>query len=363
MIPGIHINTVAELMLNYGVSGFYGVAVLYILYGISVALEGIYAISLNIPDGATGIVPAAAQRLSGKGMVGRSIRSYILGGIYGVAFATALMPLAFVILPSMQQFAQENMFLILLFASSYILLSDAKIQNIVAFVLAGLFGLYIFESGDYIFPMLAGFFTLPMLMIKTKAVDIEKEKECKNGIEWKIPAIATAATAVMYLIPGVATPTQIIILASIFANIKTEDFITALGAINASNIIYSIMMVDIIHKNRTGVAIIAQNMFETGMHDHAIIALIGSAAFALTAYAILPRIKDIVIFLKPFNEQIMKFILGAYLTLLVYLTSGGMGVFIMGIACAIGIITLITKARRTNLMGSIILNSLKYYYR
>lgn len=361
MIPGIHINTIAEMLYNYGVRGFHGVLALYVIYGISVALEGIYAISLNIPDGATGIVPAAAQRLSEKGMTGKSIYSYLQGGVYGIIIAIALLPILFVVLPVLQQFAQENMFLILLFATSYILLSDASIANFIAFALAGILGMFIFGKGDYIFPMFTGFFTLPMLMIKTKQVDIEKDY--KTSVGWKIPTIAAIATSVMYLIPGVATPTQIIILAGIFANIDTDDFITALGAINASNIIYSLLMTDIIHKGRTGVAIIAQNMFETGIYNHVVIVLAGAAVFLLFSRFSLEHMKEIVKFFRPFNTPIMKLILGIYITVLVYLTSGAMGVLVMGAACLVGVATLIMKARRTNLMGSIILNSLKYYYR
>ncbi len=363
MIPGLHINTVAELLYYFGVGGFGGVVLLYILYGISVALDSIYSIALNIPDGATGIAPTAAQQLSAKGEVGRGVYSYLMGGIIAVGASIVLIPLLLMLMPVLQPLLQANMFLVILFVASLMLLSDFSIANLAAFIIAGLFGFFVLNadtSGNLIFPMFVGFFTLPMLMLKTRALGVEAKYKAK--INWKIPILATLVTAFAYLIPGVATPTIIVVLAGLFTRIKNDEFVTALGAINASNLIFSILMIDIIGKARVGVAIVAQNMYHTFIFGDLMLALIGAAAFGITALLILHYLPNAIRFFSPFTHPLMKFVLALYLALLVFLINGAFGILILGMATIIGTLVLLIRARRTTLIGSIILNSLSYYF-
>ncbi len=359
MIPGLHINTIAEFMYHIGISGMSGVLILYIIYAIASALDGVYAISLCIPDGATGILPTASQRMSSEGKVGKAIYSYMTGGMLGVLFAMAMLPVLFILLPFIQPFVQQNMFLILIFAVSYVLLHNFRPVDLAVFLVAGIFGLYVLSGENLIFPMFLGFFTLPMLMLKVKHVDIEENYATK--IMPKIPFIASFATAIMYLVPGIATPSQIIILAGLFSSIKEEDFITALGAINASNIIYSITMLDIIGKARTGVAIVSEDMYSATLIEHVFIAVCGAIIFIVSAYIIRNNIKQVAEFFKTFNNPVMRLILGVYLIMLVYIINGGL--LVAGVATLLGTVTILLNAKRTNLMGSIILNVLKYYYR
>ncbi len=363
MIPGLHINTVAELLYYFGMSGFWGAFLLYILYGIATALDSIYSVALNIPDGATGIAPTAAQMLSAKGMVGRGVYSYIMGGVIGIGVSLVSLPILYTILPILQPFFQENMLPILLFASSLVLLNDFNVQNLAVFLIAGIFGMFVLNSGasdNLIFPMFVGFFTLPMLM--TKTVVLEVEEGYSKRIGWAAPIIASIVTAIAYMIPGVATPTMIIVFAGLFANIRDDEFVSALGAINTANIIFSIMMIDFIGKARTGVAIVVQNMYHTTMFWDFMLALAGASAFGIAALIILHSLPRAVNFFAPFTHPFMKLLLAVYLVLLTFLVSGAFGVLVMGVACAIGIFTLVAKARRANLMGSIIVNAVMYYF-
>jgi|GEM_PF-2875977 len=363
MIPGLHINTVAELLYHVGIYGFPGVFLLYFLFGISVALDAIYSIALNIPDGATGIAPTAAQQLSAQGAVGRGVYSYLMGGIIGVGMAIVCLPLFILIFPVIQPIMQENMFLAILFITSLVLLSEFSIANLAAFIISGVFGMFVLNNENaagLIFPMFVGFFTLPMLMLKTKALEVEEHYKAK--IDLKIPLIATVVTAFAYLLPGVATPTTIVVLAGLFTRIKEDEFVTALGAINASNIIFSLMMLDIIGKARIGVAVVAQNMYHTFMFGDFMIALLGAATFGIAALIILHFLPHAVKLFTPFMHPVMKILLALYLGMLVFLTNGPLGIMVLGIASVLGVFVLIIRARRANMMGSIIFNSLAYYF-
>lgn len=336
---------------------------LYVLYGISVALDSIYSIAINIPDGATGIAPTAAQQLSAKGEVGKGVYSYLMGGIIAVGICIVLIPFLAVLMPILIPFFQENMFLVLLFIVSLLLLSSFSIANVIAFAVAGLLGMLVLGDStqqNLVFPMFVGFFTLPMLMLKTRV--LQAEEKFKVSIRLWVPFVAVVLTALAYLVPGIATPTIIVVMAGLFTKIREDEFVTALGAINASTLIFSIVMIDIIGKARVGTAIIAQEMYRTFLFGDFMIALLGAAAFGITALVIIRNLRTAIEFFATFTHSSMKLVLGSYLVMLVFLTTGATGLLVLGAATAVGVLALIMSAHRTTLMGSIILNSLAYYF-
>lgn len=360
MIPGIHINTFAEMLLHLGLCGLPGIVLLYAFYGIAVALDSIYSVALNIPDGATGIAPAASQRMAAQGMLGRAVYTYLAGGVIGAVASLLLIPIIMFAFPIVQPVVQENMFIALALATSYFLLKDFKWECLAMFAASGIFGVWALGIGEnMIFPMFVGFFTLPILMVRTATTPVEAQHTARVGLH--APLISAIATACAYLIPGMATPTIIIVLAGAFASIRDDEFLAALGAINASNIAYSILMTDIIGKARTGVAIVALRMHDALFSEHLLAALVGIIAFSVAAVLLSRAIPAAVSFFSTFNNPFLKLMIATYLCALIWLLTGPHGMFVAGLACAIGTITLLIGAHRTSLMGSIIVSALLYY--
>ncbi|MEM0438128.1 MAG: tripartite tricarboxylate transporter permease [Candidatus Micrarchaeia archaeon] len=360
MIPGIHINTFAEMLLHLGLSGLPGIVLLYIFYGIAAALDSIYSVALNIPDGATGIAPAASQRMAAQGMLGRAVYMYLAGGVIGAVASLLLIPIIMFAFPTIQPAVQENMFIALALATTYFLLKDFKWECLAVFIASGIFGVWAFGAGEnLIFPMFVGFFTLPMLMVRTASAPVEPQHRVKVGL--RVPLISAIATACAYLIPGMATPTIIIVLAGAFASIREDEFVAALGAINASNIAYSILMTDIIGKARTGVAIVALEMHHALFGEHLLAALAGVIAFSAAAFLLSRAIPSAVSFFSTFNNPVLKLIIAIYLCVLIWLLTGPPGILVAGVACVLGTATLLIGAHRTSLMGSIIVGALLYY--
>ena len=366
MIPGIHINTIAELLFSFGLSGFSGVLFLYFIYAIFVVLEGIYSIILNIPDSHSAILPTASQKLVVKGQANQSIYSYFMGGVMGALFSIILFPFSFFLIPLILPIVNEYLLLILIFSVSYILLNSHNKTGILIFFLAGIFGYFILNIEtdlNLIFPMFVGFFTIPALLIKSQKVSVQNMNLNEIKINKKTTFLAVLSSIIVFLIPGVATPTQIIILAGIFSQFKEEDYVSAIGAINSSAIFYSLLMLDLIGKGRTGVAIIANQMMSTDLISHLIIGIISLISFILFTFLISKNLKKIVEFVSVFNHSYMKYLLLIYLLLMSYIITGAWGIFVIGIASIIGTLTLMLQADRTNLMGSVILNSVLYYFK
>jgi len=365
LIPGIHINTIAELLFSFGLSGFLGVLFLYFLYSIFVVLEGIYSIVLNIPDSNSCILPSASQKLVVKGQATQAIYSYFMGGVMGAIFSIVLFPFAFFLIPLILPIVNEYLLLILIFSVSYILLNSHNKTGILIFFLAGIFGYFILNIEtdlNLIFPMFIGFFTIPALLIKSQKVSVQNMNLNEIKVNYKTTFLAVLMSIIVFLIPGVATPTQIIILAGIFSQFKEEDYISAIGAINSSAIFYSLLMLDLIGKGRTGVAIIANQMMNSDLYLHLLIGVLSLFTFILFVFLISKKLNSIVSFISQFNNSHTKYILLFYLILTSYLMTGHLGILVLGIATLIGTITLIVQADRTNLMGSVILNSILYYF-
>lgn len=330
-----------------------------------VVLEGIYSIVLNIPDSNSCILPTASQKLVVKGQATQAIYSYFKGGILGAIFSIVLFPFVFLLIPFLLPIVNEYLLLILIFSVSYILLNSHNKVGIFIFLLAGIFGYFILNietDVNLIFPMFVGFFTIPALLIKSQKVIVHNMNLKEIKVNYKTTFLAVLASIIIFLIPGVATPTQIIILAGIFSQFKEEDYISAIGAINSSAIFYSLLMLDLIGKARTGVAIVANEMMSVDLYLHLFIGILSLLLFIIFVYLISKNLSRLVNFISTFNHSYMKYLLLLYLLLMSYIITGAIGVLVLGFATLIGTITLIVQADRTNLMGSVILNSLLYYF-
>jgi len=288
-----------------------------------------------------------------------------MGGVLGAVFSIILFPLSFFLIPLILPIVNEYLLLILIFSVSYILLNSHNKTGILIFLLSGIFGYFILNIEtdlNLIFPMFIGFFTIPALLIKSQKVSVQNMNLKEIKVNYKTTFLAVLMSIIVFLIPGVATPTQIIILAGLFSQFREEDYISCLGAINSSAIFYSLLMLDLIGKARTGVAIVADEMMSSDLYLHLLIGVSSLLLFILFVYLISKKLKEIVSFISLFNNSHTKYILLMYLILTSYIITGHLGILVLGVATLIGTITLIVQADRTNLMGSVILNSIVYYF-
>ncbi len=356
MIPGLHINTIAEIFSGFPLNPLLTSLFLYFLYGITIALDGVYSIAFNIPDSSTGLLPSGSQRLAHKGMVGYGIYSYLKSARFGLLIALLSLPLLVLVIPLINSVLLEfGMLYVLLILSILIFLRDISISNLIVFVLSSVLGLLAING--YIFPMFVGFFTLPLIFVRDYIPEIEDDY--RGSIPYSKLVFVVIATALMYLIPGVATSAQILLLTGLLIKFEEDEYPSLLGAISGANLVFNILTPLLMGKTRTGLSIIISKLIVLDPLNVLLLLGVGTLSFYVFSGLLLKGIRSIIDLLRPLFR--LKTLVGAYLVVLVYAFNGVMGLIVLISASLIGMYALLSGAGRYNLMGSIIAPTIFYY--
>src|SRR3989338_318269 len=197
------------------------------------------------------------HRLLKKGLGTEAVLASVNGAVYGGIFSVVLLPIFSFIFPLLYKSIRPSMNWILLFFMIYMFATEkgwGRIISALIFLLSGLIGLGFLGTGDtMLFPLLTGFFALPMLFISIFKPQGKHEFESgkKLHVSWK-PAILGSLSGIFAgLLPGIGSSQAAVIIESIEP--KEEEFLSALGSLNISDMIYSFMALWIVSNPRSGI--------------------------------------------------------------------------------------------------------------
>jgi putative membrane protein len=163
------------------------------------------------------------------------------------------------------------------------------------------------------------------------------------------------------LLPGIGSSQAGVIAAQIF-KAKTKEFLTALGGINTSNIIFTFISLYAIGKTRSGAAWALSEIIDSiTINDVLIIITIAATTAFISAIFTLKAGKIIAARMRSVNYRLSNLTIIAILFVLVFFFTGFVGCFICGISIALGLLCITSGARRTNLMGFLILPTIIYF--
>ena len=91
-----------------------------------------------------------------------------------------------------------------------------------------------------------------------------------------MPLIATVASALTALFPGIGPTQASVILKAFFKDIGRRSYLVMVGAMNTGNLVFSLLMLFAFEKGRTGMAVAISNFLKP---DFTIFMLLIAAAF------------------------------------------------------------------------------------
>jgi putative membrane protein len=378
LAPGIHVNLVSLLLLT--VSPFllqYVSALSICCFIISMAithsfLDAVPSVFLGAPDEsqAMNALPGHRLLLQGKGY--EAVKLTIIGSMLclmvGIAAIPLLIPFSRFLYPLMKDYTG----IILIIVMAYMLFKDKnRIMNFVVFALSGVLGLLVLNIpnlSDPLFPMLSGLFGTSMLLISlTEKVNIPKQSfdetifvDKKSTI--KAVIAGTLAGVFAGFLPGLG-PAQGAVIASQFVKkIGEYGFMILVGGINTVNFVMSFVTLYTIDKARNGAVIVISKIIPEvtlGM-----IAVFAIAALIAGCASVFLSLKISRFFATMFSKvSYTKVIAGVIImiTLLVFIFSGFMGLLVLLVSTAIGIIPGLTSTARNHQMGCLILPVILFF--
>jgi len=381
LIPGIHINLVSILLVSLSA---------YLLDFVSLPSLGVFIISmaiahtflnvlpaifLGVPDSETALGVLPGHKLLLKGMGYEAVKLTVLGSLLSLIFAISLIPIFIIIVPNIYQNLQPYIGFILLAVAIYMVLAekgiDKKFWAFIVFLMAGILGIIDLTLPNLkqpLFPMLSGLFGISMIIVSlSNKVEIPKQRITDTIKVPKLENIraliaGTFSGSFVSFFPGLG-PAQAAILGSqIMGRLGTYTFLILIGAIDTVNMAVSLVSLYAIDKARNGAVLAIREILTTIDLNTlilflAVILLVGGIATFLTLFLA----KFFIKLIEKVNYQYLGISVILLIMILVFYFSSWLGLLILAVSTAIGIVPNIVNVKRSHSMGCLMLPVILFF--
>ncbi|MBI2046576.1 tripartite tricarboxylate transporter permease [Candidatus Pacearchaeota archaeon] len=376
--PAIHINLVSVglIALSPFLLNFVQPIVLVVfIVAMSIThtfTDFIPSIFLGAPDEDTAlsILPGHKLLLQGRGY--EAVIFTLYGSIVAIFIIFLLSPLFMFFLPKIYQYIKIFIPFILIITSASLILSDKnkRVLALVVFALSGFLGLATLniQMKEPLLPLLTGLFgsssLITSIMKKTKLPKqrITKLKDIKIKLKkfFRVVLASFIASPLCSFLPALGSSQAAIIGAEISGRkLEESGFLLLIGAVNTIVMGLSFVTLYAIQKSRTGSAVAVSKLLENFSLAHLGIIMLAILITGIIAFFL-------AIFLaKIFCRTIMKinynklsFFILLFIAAIVTAFSGWLGFLVFIVSTATGLIAILLGARRTHLMGSLLVPSI-----
>jgi putative membrane protein len=379
LAPGIHINIVVTLVLASTATLLtYTSPFILCIFIVALSithqfLEFIPSIFLGAPDASTvlSVLPGHRYLLRGYGLM--ALKLSTLGCFFGLIMGSILMYPLIKILPTIYHFIQASMLLfLLLIVTGMVLHNNQKLWAILIFLLSGTAGMITFSIPNIkepLFPLLTGLFGAATLLVSLQDKNQMPEQQEYEGIHleravfWKALLSGQIAACFIALFPGVS-PTIATLCGMQFTRKKMGDhgYMLLQGCVNAAGFLLSIAALYSINKARNGSVVGIQQLIEVIQPKELLLFVLVAL---ITAALVVPVTIGIGrIFCRMVNKiNYKKLSIGilCFITVLVVIISGWIGLLVFITATAIGTLPAYVNVTRTMAMGCLLLPTIVYY--
>ncbi len=397
LIPGIHINLIAIILLGFSAALLNITTPLILVIFITAMaithtfVDYIPSIFLGAPDEDSILSVLPGHQLLLKGQAYFAIIFTLYGSLTALLIILLFTPIFIYLLPIIYPYILRIMWIILLLASVYLVLSEGgfkkqdfiknyqkKIWALIIFLLAGFLGIVSLNLNikEPLLPLLTGLFGASSLIISIKQkTRIPKQKiEPIRKIRLRKKSLAKASFASIIaspftaFLPGLGA-SQAALIGKEVLDIKDQrEFLFLLGAINTIVMGLSFIALYSIQKTRTGAAVAISKIIPELTLTHLLfiigtIIISGAIAFFITIFISKLTAKNI----HKIHYSKLSLIILIILTLIVFAFSGVsmlskiIGLLIFIISASLGITAILLEIKRMHLMGALLIPTILFY--
>lgn len=376
LMPGIHINFVATLLLlssNFLLQYFSPLSLAVFIISMAIAhsfIDFIPSILLSAPnsDTALSIMPGHRFLLKGRGYA--AVRLSMIGCYIGVIILIITTPVFMIVMPFLYDYIKRFMALILIFSVLLLLIQEKKkFGAFFLFMLSGILGMVTLNMPirEPLFPLLTGLFGTSMIVTSIKEkTKIPIQKLSITSISKreyvKVSLAGLFASSLCSFLPGLGSAQAAVIASDVNGRASQKSFLVLLGIISTLVTGLNFVAIYAINKPRSGVAVVASKILETTQLNHLIILLIASvlsASLALILGLYLARIFIRIISKIDYTAISLAILIA--LCVMTFFISGIAGIVILITSTAIGILAISLGIRKMHLMGCLMLPVIIYF--
>ena len=377
VLPGVHPNTFIPVML--GLVGFFDplTAALVLVVGgvVNLFVNFIPSVLLGAPEEATALSVLPGHKLLLEGRGHEAVKLLVTGALGATVLAVLLLPLFSAVVPALYAATRPHLWWLLTAVLAYMVLSERKPRPVffalLTVALSGALGVIVLDgfSEAMLFPMLSGLFGLPMLLLSARRgvtlpenVSFEEEPLSKGFVLSGI-ATGTIAGVLAGLLPGVGTSQAAVFaqLASDRSKEAARKFLIALGGVNAADVMFSFFALWLVGNPRSGLAVAVGQMITVTQQNFLVVVSAVLFAAGIGAYLTLRLSRKAVFWMRRFDYRRLCLYTALLISLLVFLFTGPLGLAVLAVSTAIGLVPNLTNVRRSLAMACLIVPTILFF--
>lgn len=376
LIPGIHINLVAIMVLSssmFLLNYFSPLSLALFIVAMSIThtfLDSIPSIFLGAPDSGLelSVLPGHKLLLEGRGY--EAVFLTVIGSFFAVVsalfFTPVLIPLIKYGYPLIEDYIPH-----ILIVFSVILVwreKKSRIKALMMYLLSGLLGLAVltFYGSDVftleqpLFPMLSGLFGTSILIVslmeKTKIPE-QKITYPKLKIEEVLSylGLGFVASLLTGTLPGLGASQAAIMSSSVKKKNKPENFLILLGSINTVVMVVSFISLYSIDKARNGSVLVISKILGEFNLSHLFLFLFVSLFVAgIASFLALKISKTFSKVMSKVNYAKICLSVISLIVIMAFIISGPFGLFVLIVSTFLGITASFMGIGKNHLMGCLL---------
>lgn len=380
MIPGLHTNTLAALILpaySYlGISPMEASVLISSIMASHIFSSFIPAALLGAPDEDTAlsILPAHKLLMSGRGL--EAIFLMCAGASLSLLLSVPILFLSLEIFGPIYESTRPFVHYALIAIVSLMILGETKIKKIfyasLIFLMSGLLGFLVLDAGvlparDALLPILSGLFgTSTLLVSLKKKSSIPNQKHLQAPMRLKpmlkFAIIGTIGGLFVGLMPGIGASQAIALTQQAFSISSPESFLVMLGSVNAADSLFSMSALYTVGNPRSGASVAVERiMGDIGLNEFLVI--IGSIILSsgIAAFVSLRISGKAVAIIQKLNYSLVSFAVVIFIASMVFIFSGLVGLLVLSTSTCIGILCERLGVKRTHCMGCLLLPTILFF--
>ncbi len=380
LTPGVHVNLVAVILISLSplllqLTSPVVLAVFIISLAIThTFLDSIPSIYLGAPDEAQALNVLPGHRLLHRGEGHNAIIYTLIGSFGSLLLSIILLPLFIISMVQIEPFIKGIIGYLLALIMLFMIGKDKgkRLKSLASFLLAGTLGLIVLtampELKQPLFPLLSGLFGFSLLLtsLMQKSViplqETGKPLSLSNVNMTKSVSAATGMGFVAAFLPGFGSSQAAIVATNIVGDIGDEGFLSLVGGINTANMLISIGTVYALDKARNGAIVtVKELMGSVGLEQMLLFLAASLVAGGIAVLLTLSISRIFARYIVKVNYQKLILSIIGFVTLLVFYFDGFVGLTILAMATAIGLLASFWGVGKNHLMGCLILPVILFF--
>ena len=370
LVPGLHPNTLVLFIPVFAALGSFESIVLVVSIAVSnTLLDIIPSVFIAAPDEGNELSVLPTHRMLLRGGGYDAVKIYVSAGYFSLLLCIVLLPVLIVFIPFFYNIIVPYVWILLVLIIAYMVLTEKrKIVALIVLLMCSTVGVLLGKIPEnnimLLFPVFSGLFGASILLLQARnksSYPRQNSSSChieKRQLFSSVFGGSSAGIAAGFL-PGVGSSQM-----ATFATLQKSDesFVATMGSIAASNILLSIISLWLIEKSRSGAAIILENSVSvlgpTEVMLMVITTLIAASMSVIIALFFAKKFSSIV---QKFNfSSIGKLVIGA-IVVIIFLTTGFVGIFLFLVCLSIGIYVNLSGVKRGIMMSVLLLPTILFF--